>query len=137
MDTLLDTGRYNSRNDNSRIDLCFYAADGPNPIDGSQMVFMPVRHNTACRMTIAEGRPIEIDFHIMSGQRIPAEQDMDECFIDEPCQRLAPSGMHDRGAAGHKHLAARFSLTEPCSQLHEAFRDVADNMSVRAFRRHL
>jgi hypothetical protein len=54
------------------------------------MVFMSMRHDAAGRMPIAEGRAVEIDFHIVSRQRIPAEQDMDEFFIDEPGQRVAP-----------------------------------------------
>src|SRR5712692_2583328 len=137
MGTPPDAGRHNSGLDDSRPDRCFDAADGPDPINGSQMVFMPMRHDATCRMSIAEGRSVEIDFHIMSGQRIPTEQDMDEFFIDEPCQRLAPSGVNNRRASRQQYLAARFPLSEPCSQLHEALGDVADNMPVRTLGRDL
>src|SRR4029077_14898509 len=93
--------------------------------------------NATSKMPIAEGRSLKTDLHIVGGQRIPAKQDMDEFFIDEPCQRLAPSGVNNRGASRQQHLTARFPLSEPCSQLHEALGDVTDNMPVRTFGRDL
>src|SRR5688572_11751328 len=101
------------------------------------MVFMTMRHNTTSRMPIAEGRTVEIDFHIVCGQGVPAEYDMNEFFIDEPGQRLASSCVNNRRPSCQQHLAARFSFSESCSQLYEAFGDVADDTSVGTLGRDL
>ena len=135
--TMPDAGCHNSGFNDSRPDRCLDAADGPDPVDGPQMVFMSMRYDATCRMPIAEGRSVEIDFHIMSGQRVPAEQDMDEFFFDEPCQRLTPSGVNNRRASCQQYFATRFPLSEPCSQLHEALGDVVDNIPVRTLSRDL
>jgi len=101
------------------------------------MMFMTMRHDSSGRQAIAQGRPIEIRFHVMRGQRVSAEQHVHESFVDEPCQGITPSRMDDRRPSSHQHLASVLPGPMPLAQLLHAFRHVSDDVAVGPLRRHL
>ena len=103
-DALADTGCHDSLLDHSRRDRRFNTANGSNPVDGPQMMLMPMPHRASGGEPIPEGGAIEIGFHVMGSQGVSAEEDVDKSLFDEPRECLSSPGMDNRRSAGEQDV---------------------------------
>ena len=76
------------------------AANRTDAIDGSQMMFMPMRKGLSPGQFVTERSAVQICFHIVGREGIAAKKDVNKPLFDQPGECIAPTGVNDGRSTG-------------------------------------